>query len=49
MGKKVDANHSTESSSYIDSEDSSSSNEQVTHRDSAKGDYAEGRATPATN
>jgi hypothetical protein len=49
MGKKVDANHSTESSSYIDSEDSSSSNEQVKHRDSAKGDYAEGRATPATN
>lgn len=49
MGKKVDANHRTESSSYIDSEDSSSSDEQVKHRDSGQGDYAEGRATPATN
>ncbi|NDC09066.1 MAG: hypothetical protein EBZ75_06885 [Oxalobacteraceae bacterium] len=49
MGKKVDANHRTESSSYIDSEDSSSSDEQVKRRDSAQGDYAEGRVTPATN
>lgn len=49
MPRTVHANHSSESSVYIDSADSSSSQEQEKVKENAQGNYAEGQVARTTN
>lgn len=49
MPRTVHANHSSENSGYIDSADSSSSEEQVKRPENAQGNYAEGQVARTTN
>ena len=49
MPRTVHANHSSENSGYIDSADSSSSEEQVKRPENAQGNYTEGQVARTTN
>lgn len=49
MPRTVHANHSSENSGYIDSADSSSSEEQVKRPENAQGNYAEGQVARTIN
>ncbi len=49
MPRTVHAKHASENSGYIDSADSTSSEEQVKRPENAQGDYAEGQVARTTN